>query len=120
MGQRKEALRASIEAGPRAALTWRGGPRVPEPSEKHGLGEGRAISPLREMKRSGASERWRGAIWPAATRQAENSSKNASDSLLTLQPIGGRQFATWMLQVFCVSFLYFLSHKLRTCRTIYC
>jgi hypothetical protein len=27
---------------------------VPEPGEKHGLGEGRAISPLREKKRSGA------------------------------------------------------------------
>jgi hypothetical protein len=40
MGRKKEALRASIEEGPRAALTWRGAPGVPEPGEKHGLGEG--------------------------------------------------------------------------------
>jgi hypothetical protein len=38
MGQEKEALRASIEEGPRAALTRRGEPRVPEPSEKHRQG----------------------------------------------------------------------------------
>jgi hypothetical protein len=90
MGQRKEALRAPIEVGPHAALTRWGARAVPEPSEKHGLGEGRAISLLREPKRSGASGGWRGAVSPPAIRQAENSSKNASDSLLTLQPIGGR------------------------------
>ena len=90
MGQRKEALRAPIEEGPRAALTWRGESRVPEPSEKHGLGEGKH-SLLREPKRSGASGRWREDGSPPATRQAENSSKTAPDSLLTLQPIGGRR-----------------------------
>jgi len=39
MGQGKEALRAAIKDGPRAALTRRGGLRVPEPGEKHGQGE---------------------------------------------------------------------------------
>ena len=40
MGQQVEALRAPIENGPRATLTRRGEPRVPEPGDKHGLGEG--------------------------------------------------------------------------------
>jgi hypothetical protein len=54
MGQWKEALRASVEAGPRAALTWRGAAEVQQPGEKHGLGERQAVSLLREVKRSGA------------------------------------------------------------------
>jgi len=54
MGLLKEALRASVEAGPRAALTWRGAGEVPQPGEKHGLGERRKVSLLREVKRSGA------------------------------------------------------------------
>ena len=32
----KEALRAPIEGGPRAALTLWGAAKVPEPGEKHG------------------------------------------------------------------------------------
>jgi hypothetical protein len=74
----------------RAALTWRDGPRVQEPREKHGLSEGRIVSLLREPKRSGASGHWRDAGSPLTTRQAENSSKNALDPLLTLQSIGGQ------------------------------
>src|SRR2546423_749332 len=89
MGQRKEALCAPIEVGPRAALTRWGGRAVPEPGEKHGQGWMFILSLLRNHKRSGATGRWRGAGSPPATRRAENSSKNAPDSLLTLQPIGG-------------------------------
>jgi hypothetical protein len=63
--------------------------RRPEASDQHGLGEGRELSLLREVKRSGAKGRWRRAVSPPATRQAEKASKNASDSRLTLQPIGG-------------------------------
>ena len=90
MGQRKEALRAAIKDGPRAVLTGWGGEAVPEPGENTGWEWRRLVSLLRELMRSGASGRWRRVSSPLATRQAENSSKNARDSLLTLQPIGRR------------------------------
>jgi hypothetical protein len=89
MGQGKEALRAAIEEGPRAALTREGMPEVPEPSEKHGLVKG-------EQSASCAN---RYAAWPcgvgmkraqlAQQDDQQNSSKSVPDSLLTLQPIGG-------------------------------
>jgi|GEM_PF-3941193 len=49
------------------------------------------LSLLRNHQRSGARRRWLGTGSFSTTRPAENSSKKALDSLLTLQPIGGRQ-----------------------------
>jgi len=66
---------------------WAEGART---ERKTRAGWGVSNQPLREPKRSGVSGRWRGAVSPPAMRQAENSSKTAPDSLLTLQPIGGR------------------------------
>ena len=45
MGLVMEALRAPSKSGPRAALTRRGEPRVPEPGEKHGQGEDVPLQP---------------------------------------------------------------------------
>jgi hypothetical protein len=91
MGRKKMALRAASKNGPRAVLTGWGGEAVPEPGENTGWEWRRLVSLLRELMRSGASGRWRRVSSPLATRQAENSSKNARDSLLTLQPIGRRR-----------------------------
>jgi hypothetical protein len=53
MGQSKEALRASVETGPRAALTRRGAQGVPEPGENHERVWGNVFSLLREPMRWG-------------------------------------------------------------------
>ena len=45
MGHRKEPLRAAIKDGSRAALTRRGGPRVPEGGEKHRQGVDSHLQP---------------------------------------------------------------------------
>ena len=52
-------------------LTRSGVPEAPEPSEKHGLGEGQSFSLLREVKRGRATGRWPGAGSPPAIRQAK-------------------------------------------------
>ena len=57
MGQRKEALRAPIEGGPRAALTRWDVPEVPEPGKNMDRVENRILSLLRKHKRSGAMRR---------------------------------------------------------------
>ena len=91
MGQEKEALRAAVGDGPRAALTRWGGAGMPEPSENTSRARGSVLSLLREEMRSGASWRWL-VVWKKHPIKTNGKwCQKALDSLLTLQPIGGPQ-----------------------------
>ena len=78
-----------MKFGPRAALTRWGVAEVPEPGKNTDKVWLLLLSLLRNHKRSGAIRHYLAGGLSRAAKQAENSSKNASDSRLTLQPIGG-------------------------------
>jgi len=63
---------------------------VPEPGKNTDKVWLRWLSLLRKHTRSGAIRHYLASGLSRAAKQAANSSKNAPDSRLTLQPIGGR------------------------------
>ena len=89
MSQRKEALRAPMEVGPRAALTQWGAPEVPEGGEKHGQSVDVDPQPPAQLHTQWGY--WALArSWLVSRNETDRKLvQNCPDSRLTLQPIGG-------------------------------